>query len=291
MNKIPPKEKIGSFLKLTKPVITLSVGFSALTGFILFNGAFSQGWFYMYLGVLFVAAGSSVINQIQERNLDKLMDRTLSRPIPSGQVSPIQAWIMAAILGLSGVALLWVFVKPVSAILAITTLLWYNGIYTPLKRVSPWAIIPGAVVGALPPVIGWTAAGGYLFHPHIVFVSFFFFIGQIPHFWLILLRYGHDYEKAGFPSVSKIFSQLQISRLTFTWTTATAAIAVFLPLFGIIESIWLGGTIVILSAFLVLSFHKWPGIKNPVHVNRAFMIMNFYFLSMMIIIIADSLLR
>jgi heme o synthase len=290
MNKIPPKEKIGSFLKLTKPIITLSVAFSALTGFILFSGAFSHGWFYMYLGVLFIAAGSSVTNQIQERNQDKLMDRTHDRPLPSGQVTVHEAWILAAILGLSGIVLLWVFVRPVSAILAIITLLWYNGIYTPLKRVSPWAIIPGAVVGAIPPVIGWTAAGGYLFHPHIAFVSFFFFTGQIPHFWLILLRYGHDYEKAGFPSVSKVFSQLQISRLTFTWTTATAAIAIFLPLFGIIKSVWLGGTIVILSLILVLSFHKWPGIKKPVHVNRVFIIMNIYFLSMMIIIIIDSLM-
>lgn len=291
MNKISEKVGILSFLKLTKPIITLSVAFSALTGFILFSGAFGYGWFYMYFGVLLVAAGSSVINQIQEKTQDKLMERTRNRPLPSGQVSVSLAWILAFILAISGVLLLWVFVKPVSAILAMITLIWYNGIYTPLKRISPWAIIPGAVVGALPPVIGWTAAGGYLFHPHIVFVSFFFFIGQIPHFWLILLRYGHDYQKAGFKSIRKVFNPNQISRLTFTWTTATAAIAVCLPLFGIIESIWLGGTIVIFSIFLVLSFHKWPGIKNPVHVNRAFMIMNIYFLSMMIIIISDSLLR
>jgi heme o synthase len=291
MNRIPEKVRIPSLLKLTKPIITLSVAFSALTGFILFSGAFSYGWFYMYLGVLLVAAGSSVINHIQEKNQDKLMERTRNRPLPSGQVSISLAWILAFFLAISGVLLLWVFVKPVSAILAMITLIWYNGIYTPLKRISPWAIIPGAVVGAIPPVIGWTAAGGYLFHPHITFVSFFFFIGQIPHFWLILLRYGHDYDKAGFPSISKVFSPNQISRLTFTWTTTTAAIAVCLPLFGIIESIWLGGAIVIFSVFLVLSFYKWPGIKNPVHVNRAFMIMNIYFLSMMLIIISDSLLR
>jgi heme o synthase len=290
MNRIPEKFGIPSFLKLTKPIITLSVAFSALTGFILFSGAFSHGWFHMYLGVLLVAAGSSVINQIQEKNQDKLMDRTRNRPLPSGQIHVNHAWLLVFALTILGVVLLWFYVKPVSSILAIITLIWYNGIYTPLKRVSPWAIIPGAVVGALPPLIGWTAAGGYLFHPHIAFVSFFFFIGQIPHFWLILLRYGQDYEKAGFPAISKVFSPNQISRLTFTWTTATAVIAVFLPLFGIIESIWLGSAIVTLSILLVLSFHKWPGIKNPVQMNRAFMIMNFYFLSMMIIIIIDSLL-
>lgn len=280
-----------ALLRLSKPIITLSVAFSALTGFILFRGSFSSGWFFLYLGVLFIAAGSSAINQTQEADLDQLMERTRLRPLPSGQLNHLQAWAWAVLLSVSGATILWISTHPTASIMAIITLLWYNGVYTPLKRVTPWAILPGALVGAFPPLIGWTAAGGHLLHPHIVFVAFFFFIGQIPHFWLILLKHGKDYQKAGFPSINDTFSPEQISRLTFIWTTVTAIAAIFLPVFGVIISPVLSILIITLSIVLIISFHKWPGIKSPVHVNRAFMVMNMYFLMIMIIIILDGLLR
>ena len=279
-----------AYIKLTKPIITLSVSFSALTGFVLFSKAFADGWFVAYSGVLLIAAGSSVINQIQEADSDKLMERTRNRPIPTGIVGERQAWLWAAILSISGAWILGYQFNLLTSVLAIFTLLWYNGIYTPLKRITPWAILPGAVVGAIPPAIGWVAAGGTLLHPHIIFLSFFFFIGQIPHFWLILLRYGEDYHKAGFPSITSTFNTEQISRLTFVWTTATAIAAVFLSVFGIIESLAIALIILGLSVILVIFFYKWPGIKRPALVNRAFVIMNLYFLLIMLLIIADSIL-
>lgn len=279
-----------AYIKLSKPIITLSVSFSALTGFVLFSKALANGWFVAYSGVLLIAAGSSVINQIQEADSDKLMERTRNRPIPTGIVGERQAWLWAAILSISGAWILGYQFNLLTSVLAIFTLLWYNGIYTPLKRITPWAILPGAVVGAIPPAIGWVAAGGTLLHPHIIFLSFFFFIGQIPHFWLILLRYGEDYHKAGFPSITSTFNTEQISRLTFVWTTATAIAAVFLSVFGIIESLAIALIILGLSVILVIFFYKWPGIKRPALVNRAFVIMNLYFLLIMLLIIADSIL-
>ena len=279
-----------AYIKLSKPIITLSVSFSALTGFVLFSKALANGWFVAYSGVLLIAAGSSVINQIQEADSDKLMERTRNRPIPTGIVGERQAWLWAAILSISGAWILGYQFNLLTSVLAIFTLLWYNGIYTPLKRITPWAILPGAVVGAIPPAIGWVAAGGTLLHPHIIFLSFFFFIGQIPHFWLILLRYGEDYHKAGFPSITSTFNTEQISKLTFVWTTATAIAAVFLSVFGIIESLAIALIILGLSVILVIFFYKWPGIKRPALVNRAFVIMNLYFLLIMLLIIADSIL-
>jgi heme o synthase len=277
------------FIRLSKPIITLSVAFSALTGFILFHGSFSAAWIWLYLGVLLIAGGSSVINQIQEADQDLLMQRTRNRPIPSGQINKHQSWAWAIFLAVSGAIILWYFTNPIAFTLAIITLLWYNGIYTPLKRITPWAILPGAVVGAFPPIIGWSAAGGYILHPHIIFVSFFFFIGQIPHFWLILLRHGQDYINAGFPSVFKIFTPRQISRLTFSWTTSTALIAMLLPAFDIIQSSLIGAVIYIFSGALIICFYIW--VKNPIYVHRAFMIMNIYFLMMMILIIIDGISR
>lgn len=245
----------------------------------------------MYLGVLLIAAGSSAINHIQEAKTDRMMERTRNRPIPSGQVSFLQAYLWAALLALSGALLLWHQTNIQATLLAVFTLFWYNVIYTPLKKITPWAIIPGALVGAIPPAIGWTAAGGVLTHPDIIFISFFFFIGQIPHFWLILLRYGKDYEKAGFPSISNSFSPEQISRLTFTWTAATAMAAILLSVFGVIVSNVVSITVSILSVSLIAAFYKWPGIKKPAMVERAFIIMNLYFLFMMILIIADAIIR
>ncbi len=291
MNKVSEKNILPALFRLTKPIITLSVAFSALTGFILFSGSFSRGWYFIYLGVLLTAAGSSVINHIQEANTDRMMERTRSRPLPSGQIGYTQAWIWAAILALSGPILLWWQSHPVAALLAVFTLFWYNVVYTPLKKITPWAIIPGAVVGAIPPVIGWTAAGGNINHPSIIFIAFFFFIGQIPHFWLILLRYGKDYENAGFPSISKTFSPEQISRLTFTWTAATAMTAILLSIFGIIVTNEVSIIIIILSVALIVTFYKWPGIKKPAQVERAFFIMNLYFLLMMIFLIADAIIN
>jgi heme o synthase len=100
-------------------------------------------------------------------------------------------------------------------------LIWYNGIYTPLKKINPLAIIPGSLVGSIPPAVGWTAAGGNILDPQIIILSFFFFIWQIPHFWLLLLIFGKDYENAGFPTLMQIFSSDQLARITFIWIVAT----------------------------------------------------------------------
>ncbi len=275
-----------ALLRLTKPIITLSVGFSALTAYILHEGSMSRGWFLLYLGVLLTAAGSSAINQIQEAKQDKMMARTQNRPIPSGQITSLQASVWAFLLVSTGALILWRYSNPMASGLSLTTVLWYNGVYTPLKKITPWAILPGAVVGAIPPAIGWVAAGGALLHPHIVFLCFFFFIGQIPHFWLILLRHSHDYEKGGFPSISTTFTSLQIRRLTFSWTLSTAMAAVCLTLFGIISSTFLAIATVILSIALVISFGRL--LQNHSFVNKTFIIMNLYFMLMMIIIILDA---
>lgn len=277
------------FLQLTKPIITLSVSFSALTGYILFSGEFTGNWLSMFFGVLLVAAGSSALNQVQESDMDRKMKRTQMRPIPSGRLSMRQAFVFTLLLIAGGTTLLAMRNGTVPMTLALVTLMWYNGIYTPLKRFSPWAVIPGAVVGAIPPAIGWTAAGGWLFHHDVAFITVFFFTGQIPHFWLILLRHGNDYQKAGFPSITHTFSSQQIYRLTFSWTAATALTAIMLPLFDVITGYIIGGAIIALSAALVVWFYF--SIRKNFHVNHAFFITNIYFLLIMLLIMADGLLR
>jgi heme o synthase len=278
---------LSAFVSMTKPIISFAVSFSAFTAYVLYAEKLSPGSIPLYLGVLLTAAGSSALNQIQEASRDRLMMRTRNRPIPSGKVSILQATIFTVTLILSGVTLLYICCGPLASALSLVTIFWYNGIYTPLKMLTPWAIIPGAVVGAIPPMIGWTAAGGQLWDPQIIFLSFFFFIGQIPHFWLILLRHNDDYVRAGFPSISQSFSRNQIRRLTFTWTFATAATAVLLSVMGIISSVLFSLLLLFLSVLLVIFFFQL--LRNASNASKSFMIMNIYFLCVMLFIIFDSI--
>lgn len=291
MNKHLQVDALAHYIQLTKPIIILSVTLSALVGFVLARGAFSGGWIAVCCGVMLVAAGSSVVNQIQEAAHDSKMERTCRRPIPAGVISKQQATVFATLLSVSGILILWFLASPVSALLAIVTLAGYNLVYTPLKSITFFAILPGALVGALPPAIGWTAGGGSLWHPLIIMVAFFLFMGQIPHFWLILLRHEKDYLRAGFPALTSFFSQRQISRLTLTWFLAMVAAATFLPLFGVIQSKGIASMVLIMTLLLMAAFFYDLIGSKPLRTYRAFVILNSYYLLMMLTLIADGLLR
>ena len=102
-----------------------------------------------------------------------------------------------------------------AALLGMLAVGWYNGIYTPLKRITAFAVVPGAIVGALPPAIGWVAGGQSLGDMRLLALGFFFFMWQIPHFWILTVRCGSDYQAARIPSLTAIFSSAQLARITF----------------------------------------------------------------------------
>lgn len=282
--------KIYSFVQLTKPVISVSVALSAFTGFLLRSGFFSAGWIETLTGVFFLSAGSSTLNHIQEIRSDRLMNRTRNRPLPAGRIKKLQAVIFAVILIICGSLILYRLPGPIPLFLGWLTIIWYNLVYTPLKRVTAFASIPGAVVGALPPLIGWSAAGGSILQFEAITLSFLFFIGQIPHFWLILFKNDEDYQKAGFPSMLSFLSLDQLVKLTMVWILTTAMAAIMLVLFRIIRSelfslLLLGNVI-----FLIYSFRNW--IKGHSHVNpgQAFFHLNTFYLLTMLILIGDAVL-
>lgn len=248
-------------LELTKFKISLLATFFMSAGFILAHRGFSEKMALPILGVLFLASGACALNQYQEKEIDRAMERTRGRPIPSQKLSPSTAlWISLALL-FTGLTILFYGTHSLAFGLGIFAILWYNGVYTYLKRWTPFAAIPGALVGAIPPAIGWASAGGTIFHPQFLALAFFSFLWQVPHFWLILLSAGTDYERAGLPSLSRIFTPNQLKRITFIWICSTAVLALSLPLFYFNQAPF--GNFFLLTASLWLAWNAGRFLKSP----------------------------
>jgi len=226
----------GIALELVKIRITFVVMVTTFLGYVLAAGTVDLRVIPILLGTLLLACGSAVFNHFQERHTDALMTRTLRRPLPSGKVTPMQATLFGLILALAGSATLYLSSGVMATGLGLLAMVWYNGIYTPLKKKHPMAVIPGSLIGAIPPAIGWVAAGGYVFDERILAISFFFFVWQIPHFWLLMLFFEKDYRQAGFPTLQNLFAREQILRITFIWMVGVCVLSIGLPLFGLAKS-------------------------------------------------------
>jgi protoheme IX farnesyltransferase len=148
-------------------------------------------------GGFLVTASSNGFNQIIERNLDKLMNRTKNRPLPSDKMTVNQAYFIAAVLGILGIILLWMFINPLSGILGTLALVLYTLVYTPMKQKSPLAVFVGAIPGAIPPMLGYASVSGELSMEAAILFSVQF-MWQFPHFWAIAWVLDDDYKKAGF---------------------------------------------------------------------------------------------
>ena len=276
--------------ELGKIRISIPVALTTFTGYILYRGAIDNGIILPTLGVFLLASGSSALNQVQEKDMDQRMKRTFRRPLPSGRLSVTSALVISIAFFLAGSLVLVFGSGWLTLVVGLSTFVWYNAIYTYLKRLTAFAVVPGSVVGALPPLAGWVAAGGSLTDPRAVMIAFFFFIGQIPHFWLILLKYGKEYEMAGFPSITSIFTHTQIKRLTFVWIAATAVSAMLLTHYKILQSIWAGWVLIALSLALVASFANLVGRRQAeVKVRASFVRINIFYLLVMILLCVDRL--
>jgi protoheme IX farnesyltransferase len=284
---------ISILLELTKFRISLFSTLSTFSGFILARRGLSVDMIFPILGVFLLASGSCALNQYQDRENDQLMERTQGRPIPSKKLSPITALKISIGLLLFGSILLYVGTHWSALGFGLFAVFWYNGVYPSLKRKSAFAAIPGALVGAIPPVIGWVSGKGYFsLDPQILAVSFFFFIWQVPHFWLLLLRMGRDYEKAGLPSLTKIFSSTQLSRMIFIWIFATTTVCMMIPLFGIVESHAIQGSLSVAAFWLIWkSLRLLTGNPHPFSSPSTFKTINSYAVLVILLITLDLLFR
>jgi len=200
------KSKLKIYYELTKPRLSILSVFTATAGYLIARPHFDPLLLLALVTGTALAAGSAgVLNQWIEREIDARMKRTRSRPIPSGEADPKETLIYGFTLGLVGCLLLWIGVHTLAALLALATLISYLLIYTPLKKKGPWSTEIGTIPGALPPLIGWTAAEGTI--TLLGWILFALLIAwQMPHFMAIAWLFREDYRQAGLPMLSVVDS-------------------------------------------------------------------------------------
>lgn len=192
--------RIGAYKDLIKFRLSALVTFSAVFGFILGDSGviFSWGKFFaLMVGGFLISGASGAANEIWERDIDKLMKRTENRPLPMNLISLKEAYWFTSLIALAGISILWIFTNPLTTLLGVLSMVLYVFVYTPLKRVGPIAVFVGAIPGAMPPLLGWTAATGAISHEALIIFGIQF-IWQFPHFWAIAWVSDEDYKRAGF---------------------------------------------------------------------------------------------
>ena len=190
--------RLADYIELTRPRIALMAMLTVTVGYVLAAEGAMQAAPLMHalFGIGLVAVSSSALNQFLERHTDARMARTNGRPLPAGRLLPWEVLSFGLFTGLGGCVYLLITVNPLTALLAFATLVIYVGAYTPLKSRSRWCTTVGAVAGALPPVLGWTAACGELTFGALALFSVLFF-WQFPHFLAIAWLHKEDYDEAG----------------------------------------------------------------------------------------------
>ncbi|WP_336375844.1 heme o synthase [Aureisphaera galaxeae] len=193
-----PAIAIRNFTEITKMRLSISVVFSSVAGYLLGveNGIDFNVLLLLCLGGYCMVGASNVYNQIIEKDLDALMDRTKNRPIPAGRMKVNAAFALASVLTLAGIAILY-YINPKTAMFGAISIFMYVSLYTPLKTKTPLSVFVGAFPGAIPFMLGWVAAtNDFGIEPGTLFMVQFFW--QFPHFWAIGWFLFDDYEKGGF---------------------------------------------------------------------------------------------
>ena len=249
------RSRASDYVALAKPRLNLLVVITTAVGFYLGtrNEINLLMFFHTVVGTALVAGGSAAMNQIYERRVDALMNRTKRRPLPDGRLSVMEAGVFALVLSVVGLLQLAIGANFLAAMVALTTLVTYVAVYTPLKLKTSFATVVGAVPGALPPMIGWAAATGVLSREAWVLFAIVF-LWQMPHFLAIAWLYRDEYARAGFPLLPVVEPD---GRSTARQVTAYAAALLPVSLaptaLGLATDTFFLGALVLGSVFLGLA--------------------------------------
>jgi len=263
----------------------VAVAGSAGFGFILRVPKLTPALGVVISGVFFLACGAASCNSLQEASTDRLFVRTRNRPMVTGRLSRRAAAWFSATMVVLGLTILWLGTEDRQTLLLGTAaFILYNGVYTPLKDNSVFALFPGGLAGALPPLIGWTAAGGMLTDSRAWLLFALFFLWQIPHFCMILLSHHEDYRAVQRPSLIIFFSNQSLTRITLAWIMAFIVVALAFTLDG--NQLETGARLSIalmagiLTIFCISLFFK----KTTQNYRFMFLILNGSFFSTLLIV-------
>jgi len=251
-------------LTLTKPELTLLSVVTALGGAYLASGTTVHpgALLHTLLGTLLVGGGAGTLNQYLERNFDALMRRTENRPVPSGRIGERVALLFGLGLSVGGVAQLALFTHPLAAYLAIATLVSYLLLYTPLKRVTPFATVVGGIPGALPPLIGWAAVSGELTMGawSLFFILFFW---QMPHFLSLGWMYRKDYARAEYRLLTVVDPTGEVaSRQILIYSIALIPASVMPTMVGTLGVLYFVGALILSVTLLQFSIRLYRDRSN-----------------------------
>ncbi len=239
------------FTKFGIVIFVLLAGIAGYaTGFFIESTFSIKHFGYFLLGLYFLSSGSLALNQVQEYKLDQKMPRTQNRPVASGKIKPLAALIFSLCLLLVGVNILFEM-SPAAGWVGVTSVALYNGFYTLFwKPKWVFAAVPGAIPGALPITIGYAVNNPDIFNSESVYLFMIMFLWQMPHFWLISLKFIEDYRKGGFPTLPVTVG---VSRTYFhigLYTFAYAGVALASPFF--LKTSWLYALLVFPFAFMLI---------------------------------------
>lgn len=249
--------KLNDYHQLAKTRLTFTVVLSAIFGFLIAAGSDTNLFDLWALGIggFLVVSSSNGLNQIIERDFDKLMIRTNNRPVATNRMGLVEATAFCLITGIGGVWILGHYLNPISAWLGLAALISYAFLYTPLKRMSPVAVFVGAFPGAIPPLLGWAAATGNIGYGAWALFAIQF-IWQFPHFWAIAWILDDDYKRAGYRLLPSKHGKDQKSATLTIWY-----IFILLPLSAIPYLLGITGIISLIIVLLAGLIFLWQGIK------------------------------
>jgi protoheme IX farnesyltransferase len=248
------KGSISDFVALTKPGVTRMCLLTTLGGFALAPVAFDPvAAVFAMLGTACAVGSANAFNMWIERDADARMSRTRRRPLPAGRISPDAAVRFAWMLGFASVALLAIGTNLLSVVLALAAIAAYVLVYTPLKYRTPLALVIGAIPGAAPPLLGWTAATGSIDAPALVLFAILL-VWQLPHFLAIALYRQDDYARAGIKIVPLVRGAAIAKIQAVAWSMILVPISMLLVPLGVAGDTYLLGAVLIGTTFLAWSF-------------------------------------
>jgi protoheme IX farnesyltransferase len=271
------RTRLADYLELTKPRVGVLVLFTVAAGaWLAARGAPDLTILaHALAGTGLVVAGASALNQFLERHTDALMQRTESRPLPAGRLQPLEVLLVGVALGILGTGYLVATLRqPLAAVVAATALVSYVLVYTPLKRKTTLNTLVGAVPGALPPVIGWTAVTGSL-DREVLVLFLIVYLWQVPHFLAIAWIYRDDYARAGLKMLPVVDEHARLTgRQMVTYCVALIPISMMPAVLGLAGPVYLTGAVILGLAFLncALGFQRAKSAHEARRVLRASLI-------------------